>query len=92
MTTSEVKVALADAGVRGAFEVVAEILLKQGRVEIDGFGIFELKRRSARRARNPRTGDRLDVPAKVVVKFRPAKALKEHAEQLPDVPGAKKKR
>ena len=58
---------------------------------LDGFGIFELQRRSARRARNPRTGERLDVPAKVVVKFRPAKALKEHAEQLPDLLGAKRK-
>jgi nucleoid DNA-binding protein len=44
-----------------------------------------LQTRKARRARNPRTGARIDVPAKIVVKFTPAGALKRQAA-LTDVP------
>jgi nucleoid DNA-binding protein len=88
VTTPELSGALGgDDAVRRAFEAVAAVLLKKGRVEIDGFGAFELQKRKARRARNPRTGERIDLPAKVVVKFKPASALKRQAEQLPDVPG-----
>ncbi len=52
--------------------------LKAGReVSIAGLGIFSAKMREARTARNPRTGEAIDVPAMRVPKFRPAKALKE---------------
>lgn len=52
--------------------------LKSGReVSIAGLGIFSAKMREARTARNPRTGEAIDVPAMRVPKFRPAKALKE---------------
>ena len=86
MTAPEVRAALADAGVQHAFEVVADFLMKEARVEIRDFGVFELHRRKARKARNPRTGARIDVPAKTVVKFKPAGALQRKAAQLPDVP------
>lgn len=84
MTTAE----LNNETVARVFEQVADVLFKSGRAEIDGFGTFELLKRKARRARNPRTGDPIDLPAKVVVKFKPARALKQHAEHLPDVPKA----
>jgi len=77
---------LTSDAVKQAFAAVADVLMKKGRVEIDGFGVFELRKRKPRIARNPRTGVRLDLPAKVVVKFKPANALKRQAEQLPDVP------
>lgn len=52
--------------------------LKQGQeVSIAGLGIFTVRRRNARTARNPRTGEPIQVPAMNVVKFKPAKALKE---------------
>jgi len=52
--------------------------LKGGReVSIAGFGIFSIKKRAARQARNPKTGATVQVPATQVPKFRPAKALKE---------------
>ncbi len=52
--------------------------LKAGReVSIAGLGIFSAKMREARTARNPRTGEAIDVPAMRVPKFRAAKALKE---------------
>jgi len=52
--------------------------LKAGdEVSIAGLGIFSAKMRAARTARNPRTGEPIEVPAMRVPKFRPAKALKE---------------
>ena len=46
-------------------------------VSIAGFGIFSAKERAARTARNPKTGEPIQVPAMRVPKFRAAKALKE---------------
>ncbi len=88
MTTPQLTGTVDPENVARVFDAVAEVLFKHGRVEIDGFGTFELQMRKARRGRNPRTGDRIDVPAKVTVKFKPAGSLKRRAEQLPDVPGA----
>jgi len=52
--------------------------LKKGEeVSIAGLGIFSVKARAARQARNPRTGEAISVPAMNVPKFRAAKALKE---------------
>ncbi len=52
--------------------------LKSGEeVSIAGLGIFSAKVRNARTARNPRTGESIEVPAMRVPKFRPAKALKD---------------
>ena len=60
--------------------IIAEIVksLKKGdEVSIAGLGIFAVKKRAARTARNPRTGETVQVPASKAVKFRPAKALKD---------------
>lgn len=55
-----------------------ETAMKDGtQVSIAGFGIFEAKMRNAREARNPRTGETVQVPAMRVPKFRAAKALKD---------------
>lgn len=52
--------------------------LKKGEeVSISGLGIFSVKARAARTARNPRTGEAVNVPAMKVPKFRAAKALKD---------------
>jgi len=52
--------------------------LKQGEeVSIAGLGTFSVKRREARQARNPHTGETVDVPAMNVPKFKPAKGLKD---------------
>ncbi len=67
-----------------AEQVVDEVLnsivnsLKKGEeVSIAGLGIFSVKQRAARQARNPRTGETVQVKAMKVPKFRAAKALKE---------------
>lgn len=56
---------------------IAKTLKKGDEVSIAGLGIFSVKRRAARTARNPRTGEAVQVPAMNVPKFRAAKALKD---------------
>jgi hypothetical protein len=46
------------------------------------FGVFEVKRRAPRKARNPRTGDKVYVPAKNVVTFKPGKEMEERVRQM----------
>ena len=59
------------------FDSIVGSLKKGEEVSIAGLGIFSVKARAARQARNPRTGETLQVPAMNVPKFRAAKALKE---------------
>lgn len=70
----------AEEVVGGMFDAMVATLKKGGEVSIAGFGIFVIKSRAARTARNPKTGEMVKVAAKKVVKFRPAKALKEAVE------------
>ncbi len=67
----------AEEVVDGMFEAVVSTLKKGGEVSIAGFGIFSVKPRAARMARNPKTGEAVKVPATKVPKFRAAKALKD---------------
>lgn len=57
------------------FEGIVETLLDEGRVELRNFGVFQVKTRKARQARNPRTGRQVSVPAKSVVVFKPGKGM-----------------
>jgi len=61
----------------GIFEKMTETLKSGYEVSIAGFGIWSVKDRAARQARNPRTGELVQVAATKVVKFRPSKTLKE---------------
>lgn len=68
------------------FDAIVETLLEDRRIELRNFGVFEVKQRKARKARNPRTGDKVDVPPKNVVTFKPGKEMEERVRQLPDLP------
>src|SRR3954468_9793745 len=72
--------------VQQTFDAIVETLLEQGRIELRNFGVFEVKQRKARKARNPRTGDKVDVPPKNVVTFKPGKEMEEKVRQMTDVP------
>ena len=63
--------------VDGMFDAIIATLKKGGEVSIAGFGIFSVKARAARMARNPKTGEAVKVAATKVPKFRAAKALKD---------------
>lgn len=67
----------AEQAVDVIFDSITSSLKKDTDVSIAGFGIFKAKKRAARTARNPRTGESVNVPAQRVPKFQAAKALKE---------------
>ena len=67
----------AEEVVDGLFNTIIDTLKKGGEVSIAGFGIFSVKQRAARMARNPKTGEQVKVEAKRVPKFRAAKGLKD---------------
>jgi integration host factor subunit beta len=70
--------------VQQTFDAIVDTLLEVGRIELRNFGVFEVKRRKARKARNPRTGDKVDVPPKNVVTFKPGKEMEERVRQMGD--------
>jgi nucleoid DNA-binding protein len=72
--------------VQRVFDGITETLLNEGRMELRNFGIFEVKKRKPRRARNPRTGAAVEVPAKVVVTFKPGLKMEKRVGQLKKVP------
>ncbi|MBZ0264452.1 HU family DNA-binding protein [bacterium] len=71
MTREEVQVV-----VNGVFESIREALLKNGHVEIRGFGTFKVSERAERKAVNPQTLETMMVPAKKVPTFHAAKSFK----------------
>ncbi len=68
--------------VQQTFDAIVETLLAEERIELRNFGVFEVKRRKARKARNPRTGERVDVEPKYVVTFKPGKEMEEKVRHL----------
>ena len=75
--------------VQKTFDAIVETLVEEGRIELRNFGVFEVKKRAARKARNPRTGDRVDVPAKYVVTFKPGKEMDERVRMLAEARDAR---
>lgn len=63
--------------VSAVFDEITEALARGDRVELRGFGAFSVKQREARKGRNPRTGDAVEVPAKRVPFFKTGKDLRD---------------
>ncbi len=63
--------------VNTVFESIVESLRDGEKIELRGFGSFRIRQRGARIGRNPKTGDRVDVPPKRIPYFKPGKELKE---------------
>jgi nucleoid DNA-binding protein len=70
--------------VQKTFDAIVETLVTDKRIELRNFGVFEVKKRAARKARNPRTGERVDVAEKYVVTFKPGKEMEERVKQMSD--------
>lgn len=68
--------------VQRTFDALIEALVREGRVELRNFGVFQIKRREARVARNPRTGERVPVQAKSVVTFKPGKEMEARVREF----------
>ena len=67
----------AEKAVKAFTDAVAEELAKGGKVQLVGFGNFEVSERPAREGRNPRTGETMTIAASKTPKFKPGKALKD---------------
>jgi nucleoid DNA-binding protein len=78
--------------VQWTFDAIIDTLITDGRIELRNFGVFEVRRRKARRARNPRTNDRVDVPEKNVVTFQPGKEMEERVRREAKVYEPKRKK
>ena len=63
--------------VQKTLDAIINVLAEEGRVELRNFGVFEVKKRKPRQARNPRTGEKIMVGETVAVKFKPGRVVKE---------------
>ena len=63
--------------VQGTLDAIIDDLIRYGRIELRNFGVFEVKQRAARKARNPRTGEEVLVPPKKAVVFKAGKEMEE---------------
>ncbi len=77
--------------VQWTFDAIIETLVTEGRIELRNFGVFEVKRRKPRRARNPRTNEPVEVEAKNVVTFQPGKVMEEKVRKMTNPPEPKRK-
>lgn len=72
--------------VQKTFDAIIETLVAEGRIELRNFGVFEVKKRKSRKARNPKTGDPVEVSEKFVVTFKPGKEMEEKVRHHGSVP------
>ncbi len=75
--------------VQRVLDGITETLLHEGRLELRDFGIFEVRERKPRRARNPRTGERVEVPARRIVTFKPGREMAERLGRLRHLPSGR---
>ena len=66
-----------ESAINAAIEVITQSLTEGDKVQLVGFGAFEVKSRAARIGRNPKTKESIDIPASKVPVFKPGKALKD---------------
>ncbi|AMA73581.1 MULTISPECIES: HU family DNA-binding protein [Aneurinibacillus] len=67
----------ATKAVDAVFDAITEALKNGEKVQLIGFGNFEVRERAARKGRNPQTGEEIEIAASKVPAFKPGKALKE---------------
>ena len=72
--------------VQSVFNGIIDVLATEGRIELRNFGIFEVKKRKARQARNPRTGETVQVPERLVVTLKPGREMAARVRELHQMP------
>ena len=70
--------------VQKTFDAIIDTLVGSGRIELRNFGVFEVKKRAARKARNPKTDETVMVAEKYVVTFKPGKEMQERVRGYGD--------
>jgi len=67
--------------VQRCLDTMIDIVTTKGRLELRNFGVFQVKQRAARKARNPRTNEEVLVPEKVVLTFQPGKNVTKRIQE-----------
>lgn len=67
--------------VQHTFDAIIEWLASEDRIELRNFGVFEVRQRAARTARNPRTNEQVEVPGRKVIVFKPGKEMELRVNQ-----------
>jgi integration host factor subunit beta len=75
--------------VQRVFDGITETLVQEGRIELRNFGVFEVKKRKPRNGRNPRTGECVKVPAKLVVTFKAGLEMEQRVGQMKNLPNGR---
>lgn len=70
-----------ELSVKMLLDKMSDALADGGRIEVRGFGSFSLHHRAARKGRNPKTGDQVELPPKHVPHFKPGKELRERVNE-----------
>jgi integration host factor subunit beta len=70
--------------VNTVFQSIVDALHKDEKIELRGFGSFRIRQRRSRQGRNPKTGEKVHVPAKKIPYFKPGKELKELINRAPE--------
>ena len=81
----------AEKAVKAFTDVVSEELVNGGKIQLVGFGTFEVAERAARTGKNPQTGEAIKIPASKAPKFKAGKALKD-VVNTPAAPAKKSKK
>ncbi len=68
--------------VQETFDAIIDTLVEEGRLELRNFGVFQVKARSARKARNPLTGKEVEVPGRYVVTFKPGLIMQQRVADV----------
>jgi nucleoid DNA-binding protein len=68
--------------VETTLDAIIQTLITEGRVELRNFGIFQVRARAARSARNPKTGEKVEVPQRLGVMFKAGKEMEERVAQI----------
>ncbi|WP_269746337.1 HU family DNA-binding protein [Desulfogranum japonicum] len=77
---ADISKASAEKALNGMLMAITDALAKGDKVTLVGFGTFSTVERSERKAKNPRTGDMITIPAKTVAKFKPGSKLADAVE------------
>ena len=69
--------------VQQVFDEIVESLVTDQRIELRNFGVFDVRVRKPRKARNPRTSESFDLPQRLVVNFKPGKIMVQRVQTIP---------
>jgi nucleoid DNA-binding protein len=69
--------------IQRVFDGIIEVLVSEGRIELRNFGVFMVRKRQARQARNPRTGEQVWVPERIGITFKAGREMEEKVRRLP---------